>query len=124
MPWKRSKLMQRAFGRFIDSQVVTSTEPINIQPHQKEEHRLVTDDANSDDTPWIKFARFKNGTLELFQARTDSLEYIAFSHVWGKWSWRPIPGIPYDVKASQEKADLLRTIYQLSLGMAHSGWTR
>jgi hypothetical protein len=57
--------------------------------------------------PLIKFARFVSGTLELFEARTDELEYIAISHVWGDWKWRNIPGIPYEVKASQEKADLI-----------------
>jgi hypothetical protein len=85
--------MQPAFGRFIDSQVDTSTE--------RNGH------ANPNEAPLIKFARFKDGTLGLFQARTDSLEYITFSHVWGKWSWRCVPGIPYEVKASQEKADFI-----------------
>lgn len=55
----------------------------------------------------IKFARFVNGTLELFEDRPDSCEYVAFSHVWGDWKWRGIPGIPYEVKASQEKADFI-----------------
>lgn len=57
--------------------------------------------------PLIKFARFVDGNLELFKARTDELEYIAFSHVWGKWIWRDIPGIPYEVKASKEKAEFI-----------------
>lgn len=55
----------------------------------------------------IKFARFVNGTLQLFTAQTDELEYVAFSHVWGDWTWRSVPGIPYEVKASQEKADFI-----------------
>ena len=55
----------------------------------------------------IKFARFVNGILELFEAKTNELEYIAFSHVWGSWEWRRIPGIPYEVKASQEKAEFI-----------------
>lgn len=63
--------------------------------------------ANEGVAPLIKFARFVNGTLELFEARTDELEYVVFSHVWGDWKWRKIPGIPYEVKASQEKADFI-----------------
>jgi hypothetical protein len=55
----------------------------------------------------IKLARFKNGTLELFEACIESTDYIAFSHVWGDWAWRSINGIPYEVKASQEKADFI-----------------
>lgn len=58
-------------------------------------------------TPLIKFARFVNGTLELFESRPNELKYVAFSHVWGDWKWRKIPGIPYEVKASQEKADFI-----------------
>jgi hypothetical protein len=57
--------------------------------------------------PSIKFARFKNATLELFEARIESTDYVAFSHVWGDWSWRSIDGIPYEVKASQEKANFI-----------------
>ena len=58
-------------------------------------------------TPVIKFARFKNATLELFEAPIESTDYIAFSHVWGSWAWRSIDGIPYEVKASQEKANFI-----------------
>jgi hypothetical protein len=72
--------MQHAFGRFIDSQIDTSTEPINIQT-RKEEHRLVTDNLNTDGTPLIKFARFRNSTLELFRARTDSGVYRLLSRL-------------------------------------------
>jgi len=57
--------------------------------------------------PAIKFARFKNATLELFEAPIESTDYIAFSHVWGDWTWRSITGIPYEVKASQEKAQFI-----------------
>jgi len=52
----------------------------------------------------IKFARFVNGMLESFKVRTDELEHVAFSHVWDHRKWRKIPDIPYEVKASQEKA--------------------
>ncbi|KAG9186294.1 hypothetical protein G6011_02850 [Alternaria panax] len=55
----------------------------------------------------IKFARFKNATLELFEARIQDTDYIAFSHVWGHWAWRSIDGIPYEVKASEEKAHFI-----------------
>ena len=55
----------------------------------------------------IKFAHFKNATLELFQAPIESTDYIAFSHVWGNWTWRSVSGIPYDVKASEEKAKFI-----------------
>ena len=58
-------------------------------------------------TPLIKFARFTDGVLGLFDSKPDELEYVAFSHVWGEWEWRDIPGIPYQVKASQEKADFI-----------------
>lgn len=64
-------------------------------------------DSDPDAAPLIKFARFVGGTLQLFEGRTDSTNYIAFSHCWGDWSWRSIPGIPYEVKASQEKADFI-----------------
>ena len=63
--------------------------------------------ANEGDGPLIKFARFVNGDIELFEARTDEIEYVAFSHVWGDWKWRKIPGVPYEVKASQAKADFI-----------------
>jgi hypothetical protein len=55
----------------------------------------------------IKFARFVKDKLELFEAKTDELEYVAFSHVWGKWEWRKVPGIPYEVKVSEEKSDFI-----------------
>jgi len=55
----------------------------------------------------IKFARFKNATLELFEAPIESTDYVAFSHVWGEWTWRSIEGIPYEVKASEEKAEFI-----------------
>ena len=57
--------------------------------------------------PLVKFARFENGKLILLEARTDSLEYLSFSHVWGDWTWRDIPGIPYRIKASQGKANFI-----------------
>jgi len=40
--------------------------------------------------PVIKFARFKNATLELFEAPIESTDYIAFSHVWGEWVKSPM----------------------------------
>ena len=55
----------------------------------------------------IKFARFKNATLELFEAPIESTDYIAFSHVWGSWAWRSTDGIPYEIKASEEKAHFI-----------------
>ena len=55
----------------------------------------------------IKFARFKNATLELFEAPIESTDYIAFSHVWGNWAWRSTDGIPYKIKASEEKAHFI-----------------
>lgn len=58
--------------------------------------------------PLIKFARFKNATLELFEAPIESTNYIAFSHVWGNWAWRSIDGIPYEVKSSEEKAGFIK----------------
>jgi hypothetical protein len=57
--------------------------------------------------PLIKFGRYVNKTLELFDARTNEVDYVVFSHVWGKWTPRSIRGIPYQVKASQEKADFI-----------------
>jgi hypothetical protein len=79
-----------------------SKEPTNEESESEEDRS-----ASEEEAPLIKFARFVNGTLELFEARTDKLEYVAFSHVWGDWKWRKIPGIPYEVKASQEKADFI-----------------
>ncbi|KAI0380793.1 hypothetical protein F5Y04DRAFT_256723 [Hypomontagnella monticulosa] len=77
-------------------------EPVNEGSDSEEE-----DESTEDRAPLIKFARFVDGTLELFEARTDELKYVAFSHVWGDWKWRQIPGIPYEVKVSQEKADFI-----------------
>lgn len=57
--------------------------------------------------PRIKFARYVNGQLQIFKARADEIDYVAFSHVWGEVEWRTIPGIPYEVKTSQEKADFV-----------------
>ena len=55
----------------------------------------------------INFARYVDGALVLFPSEPERLEYIALSHVWGTWEWRDISGIPYKVKASQEKADFI-----------------
>lgn len=72
-----------------------------------------TNSANESSTPSestiIKFARFENGILRIFEAPINQTSYIAFSHVWGAWTWRTIAGIPYEVKASQEKADFIAT---------------
>ncbi len=62
---------------------------------------------NPNDPRLVKFARFVNGRLELFTAMTDKEDYVAFSHVWGDWEWRRVPGIPYEVKVWQEKADFI-----------------
>lgn len=88
---------------------------VSFMPASEGRNTHTDTDADSDEdeslTPdearLIKFARFVNGYLKLFEATTDELDYIAFSHVWGKWEWRRVPGIPYEVKASQEKADFI-----------------
>ena len=66
--------------------------------------------------PLIKFARFTNGALELFESRPDEIKYVAFSHVWGDWKWRDIPGIPYSVKASEEKAAFIEKDLPILIG--------
>lgn len=57
--------------------------------------------------PRVKFARYHNGKLELFTSSTDQLQYIAISHVWGKWRWQPVAGIDGDIKVSNEKAKFI-----------------
>ena len=54
--------------------------------------------------PEVKFARFVNGELILFNAYTTELEYIAVSHVFGRTEWFTIPGIKNEVLASTQKA--------------------
>lgn len=79
----------------------------NSNASQQNTSRICPATERLTDTPTIKFARFKNATLELFEAPIESTDYIAFSHVWGDWAWRSISGIPYDVKASEEKAKFI-----------------
>jgi hypothetical protein len=64
--------------------------------------------APSSKGPLVQFARFVNGQLELFSARTGDEQYIAISHVWGKIEWLRIPGIAEDVLASPEKARFIK----------------
>ncbi|KAG7285927.1 hypothetical protein NEMBOFW57_008223, partial [Staphylotrichum longicolle] len=59
--------------------------------------QLPTKDTDSD----------KEDDINLDPNDTDELEYVAFSHVWGDWEWRKVPGIPYEVKVSQEKAEFI-----------------
>ncbi|KAH7371670.1 hypothetical protein BKA66DRAFT_572642 [Pyrenochaeta sp. MPI-SDFR-AT-0127] len=95
----------RAFGKLI---LQDAEHPEELSSDSSQDARNENDDAkNTQETSVIKFARFVDGMLVLFEARIDSLDYIAFSHVWGEWTWRSIPGIPYKVKASQEKADFI-----------------
>jgi hypothetical protein len=67
----------RALNRLT---IKDSQEPTNEESDSEEDGS-----ASEEEAPLIKFARFVNGTLELFEARTDKLEYVAFSHVWGDW---------------------------------------
>lgn len=85
---------------------LTIEDPLEIKKEKANSDNDGT--ASAKRAPLIKFARFVNGTLELFEAKTDELDYIAFSHVWGDIEWRKVPGIPYEVKVSQEKADFIK----------------
>jgi hypothetical protein len=58
--------------RTADSELGASQE--STGPEHAAQERLVG-------SPLIKLARFKNGTLELFEACLKSTDYIAFSHV-------------------------------------------
>tara|TARA_R110002003_G_scaffold2071_4_gene24006 strand:- start:4436 stop:5797 length:1362 start_codon:yes stop_codon:yes gene_type:complete len=53
--------------------------------------------------PLVKFARFNNGQIELFNAHTRHLQYIAVSHVWGDYSWRYVPVLGREAKISEQK---------------------
>jgi hypothetical protein len=57
--------------------------------------------------PMVQFARFENGHLRLFRARTTELEYVAISHVWGEKEWLSIPGVEVKVLISREKAEFV-----------------
>lgn len=54
--------------------------------------------------PVVQFAGFENGTFKLFHARTDEVEYIAISHVWGDIDWRFISIVGREVLISEQKA--------------------
>lgn len=55
--------------------------------------------------PLVKFARFEDGKLKLFTARTTSLVYHAISHVWGSTAWLPVPAAGGEPRLiSEEKA--------------------
>jgi hypothetical protein len=41
-------------------------------------------DTRNSDSPLVQFGRYVGGRLQLFKARTDELDYIAISHVWGQ----------------------------------------
>lgn len=55
------------------------------QPATEDTESEEEDDINLDpnDARLVKFARFVNGGLKMFTAKTDELEYVDFSHVWG-----------------------------------------
>lgn len=95
MAGTRYQSMQRAYGKLFSNIMGTSSAD------------SVQDANNPVQAPLIKFARYINGTLVLFDARTDSLDYVAFSHVWGPTEWRHVRGIPSEVKCSKEKADFI-----------------
>jgi hypothetical protein len=76
----------------------------SIEPRNSREESVGVQPV-TENAPLIKFARFIDGNLTLFEAKTDEIEYVAFSHVWGDCTWRRIPGIPYEVKASDYKAE-------------------
>jgi hypothetical protein len=71
--------------RFLEDWTTRTLNRLSIKDSQErtnEESDSEEDRSTSEEeAPLIKFARFLNGTLELFEARTDKLEYVAFSHV-------------------------------------------
>lgn len=70
--------------RTLTGSIITSSQEQTNEEFDSEEDGL----ASEAQAPLIKFARFVNGTLELFESRPDELKYVAFSHVWGDWKWR------------------------------------
>jgi hypothetical protein len=69
---------------------------------------MSSDTSNISLGPLVKFARFRNGKLELFNSHTKELEYVAISHVWGKWEWQPVEGIEGDIKISNDKSKFIK----------------
>jgi hypothetical protein len=58
----------------------------------------------------IQFAKYVDGQLQRFNARTTEIEYLAISHVWGNpdhLQTLDIPGIPGKVNATPAKAKYL-----------------
>ncbi|KAH7061737.1 hypothetical protein BKA63DRAFT_528087 [Paraphoma chrysanthemicola] len=58
-------------------------------------------------SPVVQFARYVDNQVELFKERTDQLQYVAISHVWGEIDWRHVKGIPHEIKVSEKKAKFI-----------------
>lgn len=71
--------------------------------------------------PLVQFARFVNGQIELFKERTDQLDYIAISHVWGDIDWRHVKGVLHEIKVSSKKAKFIEDKLPALVG-DHAFW--
>jgi hypothetical protein len=58
-------------------------------------------------SPVVQFARYVDGQVELFKERTDQLQYVAISHVWGEIDWRHVKGVSHEIKVSEKKAKFI-----------------
>lgn len=69
--------------------------------------------------PLVAFARFVDGQVVLFCARTEEIKYVAVSHVWGQAEWQQIKVMQGDLLASREKATFIsERLPQLLDGLA------
>lgn len=59
--------------------------------------------------PLIRFARYTHDgeTIELFDAHTEEIDYIAVSYAWNDAYWRPLRGFGRHVLLSQQKLQFL-----------------
>ena len=76
----------------------SSRESTSIKPNETDEYK----------GPWVQFARFVNGKLQLFHAHTKQEKFIAVSHVWGDKAWRFVPIAGREVLISEQKADFVQ----------------
>lgn len=100
-----SDFLHQIFGKITVQKALDAS----ITEERSDDDLAIEEDEDSgpNAAPLIKFSRFVDGTLQLFEGRPSSTNYIAFSHCWGNWAWRSVPGIPYEVKASQQRADFI-----------------
>jgi hypothetical protein len=68
--------------------------------------------------PRVQFARYVDGRLQLFTARTSELDYYAVSHVWGEIQWLSVRGVDHEILVSRQKATFIENTLPSLVGTA------